>query len=746
MDRRLSRIALSLDLRFVRALAIALSVGAFARAAQEPASAAPSQPLAPEELVDEHSAFALRAPASGWRTMDALEFSALDPEAAAGLLHDESGAVAYLRVVPWPAGTLARFADHAVSMVEHEQGERLLGPVSRRAVQVPGAAEALHLRWRARDLDDVLFRYELLLARRATWYYALQLIAAEPETANDTAMLARFDEALRLLPELEPRPRLPAHAERGEDLESIVEGGVVRHLASGFSLRTPAGYRLVDRGTTFLEHGAVARFLAEDGLMSCNAHASLRRDEGPAALADIPLPDDARSSQRELEIAGLRARLWTRAQPLLANAAPDQATAQAWLLIHGPTHNLSFVAETRAHADGARLGATLLELASHVAVLDDAQRIASLDELAARRDRDPDLDFEEHIGTSCSLRLGVFEDFEHGFRLRRPAGRWAWRMSFDEGASDEAEEEDEEWMPRRWIWLQSLGLGTSAEISVVRSTLDEHAFQGSFAHDLASYGSVTTLEPVHELEVGGRSFLVESCELLSEEESEESSFWTSGRYLHASTRLRDELYLCVRLHGALRDATQIDEALRSILTGLEIDATPRASVEETERGWIDRRVGFRFEAVAERWKPKREEVELDEERVAVRVVARGLTEFVLFVSHFPDASPAQRAALEQDQLASFLEELGNEGLSVEPVNAATREDLVSGLPVRRRLHGLKQTGRRAKSEASAHVISWQLWRGCTCFTLVLLEYSGSAAKSRYADAVLPGFQLLPPGR
>jgi hypothetical protein len=745
----LVRFATLASLRRAYGAVFLAGIGSSALLAQEPTAPPISTPshqqIADGELVDTRSAFALRAP-RGWRVMPEGEASAIDLDACAGLYHDEFAWVILLRVFPWPNGSLERLADTEIERAEDEQLDGLRGPVPCVSAQVAGAEEALRLRWRTREMEETLFRHELLLARRGMWYYACKLLAAEPQEPSDVAALAALDDVLRLLPQYEPRPQLPEHAANGEDLDTIVEGGVIRNLGSGFVLRTPSGWRALDRGTTRMEFDAHACFFAEDGLTTCEVGATPRADAEPLDIAQLEIPGDALGSRRELEVGGLRAQLWFRGAELPSQCAPEEPTARAWLLVEGPAHKLCFFADTRAHADGQRLGETLLEIARGVSVMDEAERAQRLDELAARRDRDPDLDFEELITPHCSLRLGVFEDFEHGFRLRRPTGRWPWRMAYEEHEHDDEEEVELEGSPLRVIWMRCLGLGLGVELTLVRSPSDVHFFQGLLVNEYAEFGEMTPVEVAREVELGGRSFLVERCDFLPAREFDLEQLYPRGRYLFATTVLRDDLLLCIRIHGARIAKPELEEALRSIVAGLEVDEEPRPSVQETERGWIDHRIGFRFEAVAERWKPKREEEELGEDWVAYRRVARGLSNCILFATHFPDAPPVRRSALGAGELSSFLDRFDVADVQLVPLRAGTRDELVGGRPGRRSTYDLRTTNAFGSSESAGKLVAWQVWRGCTCFTLVLQEATTSGNKSRYADAVLPGFELLLPGR
>lgn len=375
---------------------------------------------ATKDLVHEHYRFRLAWPGRGWKVLGERDARQLNPDATAGL---SNGKITLLVIVEHAPGTdLDAVAELFVDNMAIENKERqptaetTVGDTPARRFEVTGTVNGMAVRFRG-----------LALAHQDHIY---QVLAYKAVGHGDTADLDRALGAFSLVPGKVERPKVSAVVADQLGVGWRIAGGVFESAANRVRIDPPDGWRLMvgdelahinasaEVGLTSTEVDAYVMILSEP-IADANhaAYAAARRTETVGDAEPIGAPQKTQIAGSDIELVRVRIE--------------EGITVE---LTHG-----TFFARGRAyqvlawHAAGLRERAEPLMKRAFAAIelLDDAG-VARVDAaLAGARDG------QNSVGPGHSLRGGVYRDFTHHLRWRRPPGHWRIAVGQEARADDE---------------------------------------------------------------------------------------------------------------------------------------------------------------------------------------------------------------------------------------------------------------------------------------------------------------------
>lgn len=373
---------------------------------------------ATEAIVDEEFRFQLAWPGDGWKLLREADARHLAPDAVAAL---SKGAVHAIVIVEHAPGmALDGFADLVIEnvAVEDKQVERtasdLAGTPAVR-VDVTGTLNDMPIRFRG-----------LILLHQDHAYQVMAFGPADVAAAELDAAIGAFS--------ILPGPvtgRAQAVAVRDQvGVGWRVDQGVFESAVSRVRVAPPEGWRLLVGPELYRTNPDAEVGLAAEGTSAYVAVISepiaaadlerYRRDRLAQLHTDAEAaepPWTARTFGREVTFARARTTGGAAFEYLLGVLHDGHRAHQvlAWY----PTS----LRDTVEPLLGAAVGA--------IAPLDDAGHRALLDALATARDGQND------VGASHALRGGVYLDFAHGLRWKKPSGFWRVAVGQDARAENQ---------------------------------------------------------------------------------------------------------------------------------------------------------------------------------------------------------------------------------------------------------------------------------------------------------------------
>jgi hypothetical protein len=400
---------------------------------------------ATQDITDEDYRFRLRWPGQGWRMLRGADAASLDPGAAAGMLHDE-GCGGMVDVEAMPGADLAPLAEALMSRIELEdktmvskEALRFKGESAMRYVIV-GKTSGTELRH-----DNTIFLHDDYLYQLYAWSYSSQASYECIDTVRSAFTL------------LEGEVRGRASATKTADEDGVgwrISKGSFESYLHRIAVVPPEGFRVIAGEELHrLDPGATVGLVSQASSLRILMTASRARGVDHRQYADWMVklavdavkgePAKATSTWKVGDRDVVFQEIHSKDQPPL-----DQQMAAYF------EGDVCF--RLQAHYPAATREQALKVLPAGLAAFrplpaDRANKLAA--ELAAATDP------ESSFGDDYVLRSGVYSDFKHHLRWRKPRG--AWTVAVGERARTEN--------PSARIFFQELDVGVAGMIVVVPS-------------------------------------------------------------------------------------------------------------------------------------------------------------------------------------------------------------------------------------------------------------------------------------
>lgn len=396
------------------------------------------------DITDEDFRFRLRWPGPGWRMLRGTDATSLDPSAAAGMLHDD-GCGAMVDVEPMPGANLEPLAEALIQRMELED-KRVR---SKESIQFNGEPAMRYVvigKTSGTELhhDNTIFLHRDHLYQLYAWRYA-------SPSGSGPDCIETIRSAFSLL-EGEVRGRTIGPKTADEDgVGWRVTNGTFESSLYRVVVAPPEGFRVIAGEELHrIDPGAIV------GLVSQSPSASLRilltasraRGVDPRQYGDWMVklavdavkgvPSKATSTWKVGDRGVVFQEIQSKDQPPL-----DQ---QMGAYFEG---DVCF--RIQAHYPAATREQALKVLPAGLAAFRrmPAERARALAaELGSRTDP------ESSLGGDHVLRSGVYTDFKHGLRWRKPGG--AWTIMVGERARAEN--------PNALVFFQELDVGIAGLI------------------------------------------------------------------------------------------------------------------------------------------------------------------------------------------------------------------------------------------------------------------------------------------
>lgn len=400
---------------------------------------------ATQDITDEDYRFRLRWPGQGWRMLRGADAASLNPDAEAGMIHDD-GCGGMVDVESMPGADLAPLAEALMSRLDLEdetlvskEALRFKGEPAMRYVMVgkTGGTELRH--------DYTLFIHDDHLYKLYAWSYPNQA-----GYDNIEAIRSAFT-----LLEGEVRGRASASTTTDEDgLGWRISKGTFESPLYHIAVVAPEGFRVIAGEELHrLDSSAVVGLVSQTPSVRILMTPSRARGVNQKQYADwmVKLAVDAGKSEpaevtstwkvgdRDVVFQELR----SKDQPPLDQQVAAYFEGDVCFRVQA-----LYPAATREQALKV-LPAALAAIRPLPA--ERASKLAA--ELAAGPDP------ESSLGDDYVLRSGVYSDFKHALRWRKPRG--AWTVAAGERARAEN--------PSARVFFQELDVGVAGMLVVVPS-------------------------------------------------------------------------------------------------------------------------------------------------------------------------------------------------------------------------------------------------------------------------------------